>query len=132
MRLAYVTPNATLCRSASAQGGWSWKQTSDNIRLLASDSGPDRVFNLKNHAMTKLENRCANCGGRSCQLSPLGHALLPEVLQGQLPSENSEGPCAHEKMVWLLNSRHNLTPLSIIAPFPADATQESQRSTYLR
>jgi hypothetical protein len=46
---------------------------------------------------------------------PLGHALLPEVLQG---------------LLWLLNSRQNLTPLSIIAPFPADATQESPRSTY--
>jgi hypothetical protein len=59
----------------------------------------------------------------------LGHALLPEVLQGQLRSENSEGPCAHEKVVWLLNPRHNLPPLSIIASFPADATQESPRST---
>jgi len=45
----------------------------------------------------------------------MGHAFLPEVLQG---------------LLWLLNSRQNLTPLSIIAPFPADATQESLRSTY--
>jgi hypothetical protein len=40
------------------------RQYSWRFRLLASDSGPDRVFNLKNHAMTKLENRCANCGGK--------------------------------------------------------------------
>jgi hypothetical protein len=40
---------------------------SDNIRGasdLSRDSGPDRVFNLKNNAMTKLENRCADCGGK--------------------------------------------------------------------
>jgi len=40
------------------------RQYSWRFRPLASDSGPDRVFNLKNNAMTKLENRCADCGGK--------------------------------------------------------------------
>ena len=31
---------------------------------------------------------------------PLGSALLPKSLQGRFPCENSEGPCAHEKVVW--------------------------------
>ena len=31
---------------------------------------------------------------------PLGPALLPQSLQGRFPCENSEGPCAHEKVVW--------------------------------
>jgi hypothetical protein len=32
----------------------------------------------------------------------LGPALLPQSLQEQLPCENGEGPCVHEKVVWLL------------------------------
>src|SRR5215472_4413565 len=35
---------------------------------------------------------------------PLGPALLPQSLQGQLPCKNGEGPCVHEKVVWLLTS----------------------------
>jgi len=31
---------------------------------------------------------------------PLGPAILPKGLQGRFPCENSEGPCAHEKVVW--------------------------------
>jgi hypothetical protein len=31
---------------------------------------------------------------------PLGPALLPQSLQGRFPCENSEGLCAHEKVVW--------------------------------
>jgi len=69
MRLAYVTPNADAAVSVrkcarrmelkADERQYSWR-----FRPLASDSGPDRVFNLKNNAMTKLENRCADCGGK--------------------------------------------------------------------
>jgi hypothetical protein len=34
-----------------------------------------------------------------CIASSLGPALLPKCLQDRLSRENSEGPCAHEKMV---------------------------------
>ena len=36
----------------------------------------------------------------SCLPSPLGPALLSQSLQGRFPCENSEGSCAHEKVVW--------------------------------
>src|SRR5262249_10980937 len=41
---------------------------------------------------------------RSCLSLPLGPALLPQSLQRQLPCENGEGLCVHEKVVWLLTS----------------------------
>jgi hypothetical protein len=42
---------------------------------------------------------------RSCLPPPLGLALLPQSLQGQLPCENGEGLCMYEKVVWFLASR---------------------------
>src|SRR3981189_3552878 len=42
---------------------------------------------------------------RSCLPSPLGAAVLPQSLQDQLPCKNSQGLCAHEKVVWLISSR---------------------------
>jgi hypothetical protein len=42
---------------------------------------------------------------RSCLPPPLGLALLPQSLQGQLPCENGEGLCVHEKVAWLITSR---------------------------
>jgi hypothetical protein len=45
---------------------------------------------------------------RSCLPSSLGPALLPQSLQGKLSCESSAGPCAREKVVWLLSSRRHL------------------------
>src|SRR6478672_11071488 len=47
----------------------------------------------------------------SCPLPPLGSALLPQSLQGQLPCENGEGLCVPKKVVWLLTSRRCVTEL---------------------
>ena len=41
----------------------------------------------------------------SCLPSPLGAAVLPQSLQDQLPCKNSQGLCAHEKVVWHVSSR---------------------------
>jgi len=67
--------------------------------------------------MTKLENRCANCGGKLglCLPPPLGPALLLQCLQEQLPSENGKGPCVPEKVVWLLTSRREISARTILA-----------------
>src|SRR6266478_4088062 len=40
------------------------------------------------------------------QPPPLGPALLPQGLQSQFRCESSEGPCLHEKVVWLRKSRN--------------------------
>jgi hypothetical protein len=37
---------------------------------------------------------------RSCLPSPLGTALLPQILPGRFPCENRQGSCAHAKVVW--------------------------------
>jgi hypothetical protein len=42
---------------------------------------------------------------RSCQPPPSRPALLPQNLQGDLPGENSEGPCVHATVVWLRTSQ---------------------------
>jgi hypothetical protein len=42
---------------------------------------------------------------RSCLPPLLWLALLSQSLQGQLPCENGEGLCVHEKVAWLLTSR---------------------------
>src|SRR4029450_2344781 len=42
---------------------------------------------------------------RPCQPPPSRPALLPQNLQGDLPGENSEGPCVHETVVWLRTSQ---------------------------
>src|SRR5215471_8672537 len=48
---------------------------------------------------------------RSCLSLPLGPALLPQSLQGQLPCENGEGLCVHAKVVWLLASSRRISSL---------------------
>ena len=54
--------------------------------------------------MTRLENRCASCGGKLGLISHhhWGLRFLPQSLQGQLPCENGEGPCVYETVVRLL------------------------------
>jgi hypothetical protein len=53
--------------------------------------------------MTKLENRCSNCGGKFGLVSH--HYWGLQSLQVQLPCENGEGLCVHEKVAWLITSR---------------------------
>ena len=59
--------------------------------------------------MAKSDNRCANCGGKFGLVCypPLGPALLPQGLQGQLPCENGKGLRAYEDVLWLLGSRED-------------------------
>jgi hypothetical protein len=39
-------------------------------------------------------------------------AVLPQSLQDQLPCKNSQGLCAHEKVVWLVSSRGDVDELA--------------------
>src|SRR5260370_14450614 len=74
--------------------------------------------------MTKLENRCANCGGK---LGLVGPALLLQSLQEQLPCENGKGPCVHEKGVWLLTSRsRGRTRIGSDTPFSEPISPRSE------
>src|SRR5215475_13878208 len=61
---------------------------------------------------------------RSCLSLPLGPALLPQSLQGQLPCENGEGPCVHAKVVWLLASSRCVSENTILTR--ADVSPPSQ------
>src|SRR5262245_628933 len=59
---------------------------------------------------------------RSCLSLPLGLALLPQSLQGELPCENGEGLCVHATVVWLLTSsrcvkrKHDIRARANIGP----------------
>src|SRR6516225_2323416 len=66
---------------------------------------------------------------RPCLSLPLGPALLPQSLQGQLPCENGEGPCVHETVVWLLTSsrcvkrKHDIRARASLSPHPSGERQ---------
>src|ERR1700704_3711320 len=47
--------------------------------------------------------------------SPLEAAVLQQSLQDQLPCKNSQGLCAHEKVVWPTSSRGDEEPASYVA-----------------
>ena len=79
--------------------------------------------------------------GESSVLSPplLGPALLPQSLQGRFPCENSEGPRAHEKVVWkgLILKGEKRTDLPIVQPnkfefVPVDSNRVLTQSGPLR
>jgi len=44
----------------------------------------------------------------TCLLPPLGAPFLSQSLQGRVPCENSQRACTHEKVVWLVSSRHDV------------------------
>jgi hypothetical protein len=68
---------------------------------------------------------------RSCLSSPLGAAVLPQSLQNQLPCKNSQGLCAHEKVVWLTSSRGDVDEESASRRRPVVAALTAARADRL-
>src|SRR5262245_63385278 len=94
MQRAYLTASAALrCRQARSADGVEVRRRNQIRRRATPATGGERHDQV-GEPLFILWRKV-----RPCLSLPLGPALLPQSLQGQLPCENGEGPCVHAKVV---------------------------------
>src|SRR6516165_4479239 len=99
MQRAYLTASAALrCRQARSADGVEVRRRNQIAVVPTPAKGGERHDQV-GEPLFILWRKV-----RPCLSLPLGPALLPQSVQGQLPCENGEGLCVHAKVVWLLAS----------------------------
>src|ERR1700704_3227073 len=106
MHLAYLVDNAGLsCRQAHSATVLRWAMgpiCRHTDRRRRDIIGPTNLqIGGEPHDQVRQPLRELWRKVWPCLPLSLGAALLPQSLQGQLPRENSQGLCVHQKVAWL-------------------------------
>lgn len=105
---AYLSNRQTGCRQQAhnADGVEAARATKSPPRgRLPRTAASQPPTGGKLHDQIRESLRKLRRKARPCQPPPSRPALLPQNLQGDLPGENSEGPCVHATVVWLRTSQ---------------------------
>ena len=120
MQRAYLTP-APARRCRQAYGAHGVRRLNEIRPCSPPQTGGERHDEI-GESLFELWRKI-----RSCLLPPLGSALLPQSLQGQLPCENGERLCMHEKVVWLPTSPRGCPVLKPIRAIIALSSEKTSR-----